>query len=112
MMRRAGIICGLLALLLAQVAMGGGGGNAMAGKDTFSKKCAVCHGKDGMGSEPVAKMMNAKIPPFSSPDVQKLTDAEMAKVINEGKGKMKPVKDLSSGDIANLIAFTRTFAGK
>jgi mono/diheme cytochrome c family protein len=109
---RTGIICVLLALLIVPVAICGGGGNATAGKDTFSKKCAVCHGKDGMGSEPVAKMMNAKIPPFSSPDVQKLTDAEISKVIKEGKGKMKPVADLSSADIANLIAFTRTFAGK
>jgi cytochrome c6 len=111
-MMRTGIICGVLALVIAPVAFGGGGGNAAAGKDTFSKKCAVCHGKDGMGSEPMSKMMNVKIPPLSSPDVQKLTDAEMAKVINEGKGKMKPVKDLSKADIANLIAFTRSLASK
>ena len=36
----------------------------------------------------------------------------MTKVMKEGKGKMKPVADLSSADIANLIAFTRSLASK
>jgi mono/diheme cytochrome c family protein len=111
-MKRIGIICALLAVLIAPVAFGGGGGNAAAGKDTFMKKCSVCHGKDGMGSAPMSKVLGVTIPPLSSPDVQKLTDAEMTKVMKDGKGKMKPVADISSADIANLIAFTRTLAGK
>ncbi|HUK30223.1 MAG TPA: cytochrome c [Candidatus Acidoferrum sp.] len=111
-MIRTGIVCALLFVLIAPVAFGGGGGNAAAGKDVFGKKCAVCHGKDGMGSDPMSKVLGVKIPPFSSPDVQKLTDAEMTKVIKEGKGKMKPVADVSATDIANVIAYTRTFASK
>ncbi len=111
-MKRTGIVCALFVLLTAPAAFGGGGGNAAAGKATFMSKCSVCHGKDGMGSDAMSKALNVKIPPLSSPDVQKLTDAEMTKVIKEGKGKMKPVADLSAGDIANLIAFTRTLATK
>ncbi len=111
-MMRTGIICGVIALVIAPLAFGGGGGNAAAGKDTFLKKCAVCHGKDGMGSAPMSKVLNVKIPPLSSPDIQKLTDAEMTKVIKEGKGKMKPVTELTNADIANLIAFTRSLASK
>jgi cytochrome c6 len=111
-MKRTGIICVLLAALVAPVAFGGGGGNAVAGKDAFVKKCAVCHGKDGMGSAPMSKVLGVAIPPLSSPDVQKLTDAEMIKVIKDGKGKMKPVAGVSAADIANLIAFTRGLASK
>jgi len=111
-MKRTGIVCGVLVLFIAPMALAGGGGNVAAGKDTFMKKCAVCHKADGSGNDAIAKAMNVKIPPLSSPEVQKLTDAEMTKVIKEGKGKMLPVKDLSAADIANVIAFTRTLKGK
>jgi len=44
--------------------------------------------------------------------VQKKTDAELKKIIEEGSGKMKPVKGLSEIDIANVIAYVRTLAKK
>jgi len=113
MIRRAFTLAGLLlALVAAPAAFAGGAPSAVAGKDTFLKHCAACHGPDGMGKEAVAKMMKTTIPPLPSPEVQKLTDAEMTKAIREGKGKMQPVKDLSNADVANLIAFTRSLAKK
>lgn len=83
-------------------------GNADAGKETFGKKCAICHGRTGAGDGPAAKAFKGAIPDLGSKDVQALSDADIAKVINEGKGKMQPVKDLSKSDVANLTAFIRT----
>jgi cytochrome c6 len=82
-------------------------GDADAGKETFGKKCAICHGKTGAGDGPAAKAFKG-IPDLGAKEVQALSDADISKVINEGKGKMQPVKDLSKSDVANLTAFIRT----
>jgi hypothetical protein len=37
-----------------------------------------------------------------------MKDADLKAVITEGKGKMKPVKTVSAGDVDNVIAFVRT----
>jgi mono/diheme cytochrome c family protein len=87
-------------------------GNEAAGKTVYMKHCATCHAADGNGKEAVAKMMKATIPPLSSKDVQALSDDEIRKGITDGKNKMKPVKDISAGDITNVIAFVRSFAKK
>jgi mono/diheme cytochrome c family protein len=87
-------------------------GNEGAGKAVYMKHCATCHAADGNGKEAVAKMMKTTIPPLSSPEVQALSDDEIRKGITDGKNKMKPVKDMSAGDITNVIAFVRSFAKK
>ena len=83
-------------------------GDPAAGKDVFLKKCKTCHGEDGHGNEGMAKLLKTTITPLDSDEVQKKSDAEIKQVIVEGKGKMKPVKDLSDADISNVIAFVRT----
>jgi cytochrome c6 len=62
------------------------------GAETFAKKCAVCHGKAGAGAKIVAK------PIAGTPA------AEVLKVINEGKGKMKPVKIDDAAAVADYVA--------
>jgi len=84
-------------------------GDAAAGKDVYLKKCKACHGEDGHGNEGMAKLLKTTIPPMDSDEVQKKTDAEIKTVIVEGKGKMKPVKDMSDADISNVIAYVRSF---
>ena len=69
------------------------------------KRCAPCHGPDGSGQTPVGK--NLKVRDLRSPEVQKLTDAEMTKVLVEGKGKMPPSK-LSAEDIKLVIGYVRS----
>lgn len=49
---------------------------------------------------------------LGSKEVQKESDADLTKVMAEGKGKMKPVKDLKEADLANLSAYLRTLAQK
>jgi cytochrome c6 len=72
---------------------------------TFRTKCAMCHGQDGGGSE-VGKSMN--VSDLRSPAVQKLTDAQLAQVIADGKGGMPPFKSsLSEDEIHALVAHLR-----
>ena len=87
-------------------------GNADAGKAIYMKRCVACHAEDGNGKEAIAKMMKTTISPLPSKEVQALSDDELHKVITEGKGKMKPIKDLSATDVTNLVAFIRSLAKK
>lgn len=58
------------------------------GAALYKSKCAMCHGADG-----VAKKMAEPSRNLNDPKFQAETDkAAVAKVVAEGKGKMKPVK--------------------
>jgi mono/diheme cytochrome c family protein len=50
------------------------------GAATFKAKCAACHGQEGVGGVLYKK------------SIQGEGEAEVAKMIKEGKGKMKPVQ--------------------
>ncbi len=73
--------------------------------DLFKSKCAMCHGPDGTGSK-AGKAMGAH--DFTTADVQKMSDAELAEVITNGKGKMKPSTGLKPEDVKGLVAYIRT----
>jgi cytochrome c6 len=72
---------------------------------TFKSKCAGCHAADGTGSA-MGKKMGAH--DFTSADVQKMSDAELADVITNGKGKMKASTGLKPEEIKGLVAYIRT----
>jgi mono/diheme cytochrome c family protein len=107
-MKKSAILAAVLVLLAIPAAFPQGKGNANEGKEAFMKHCATCHGADGSGKDAVAKLLKVTFPPLGSKDVQSLSDDDIRKVMTEGKGKMKPVKDLSKVDLANLTAFIRT----
>lgn len=75
----------IAALLLSTTALADGA-------ETFAKKCAVCHGKEGVG----AKMSPKAI--AGSPV------ATVLKVIKEGQGKMKPVAIDDAAAVADYVA--------
>ena len=75
------------------------------GAATFKTKCAVCHGADGSGQTPLGR--NLKVRDLRSAEVQKLTDAEIARVLANGKGKM-PAQRLTADEAKALIGFIRT----
>jgi mono/diheme cytochrome c family protein len=87
-------------------------GDATAGKDVYMKKCKPCHAEDGNGNQGMAKLLKVTFVPLSADDVQNKSDADIKKIIVEGKDKMKPVKDMSDTDIDNVIAYVRTFKKK
>lgn len=78
---------------------------------TFKSRCSPCHGADGSGNTPMGKKAGAKA--LGSAEVQKLSDADLQKIIAEGKGKMPAFAGkLSAEQIAGLVKLIRGFAAK
>jgi len=99
-----------LTLFVVSIVRADPGPDTAASTATFRSKCAMCHGQDGGGSE-VGKSMN--VPDLRSPAVQKLPDAELAKVISDGKGGMPPFKgSLSEDQIHALVKQIRSMGRK
>lgn len=74
-----------------------------AAAELFQKKCAVCHGKDGKSSTPMAQKLGAK-----DLTTLKASEGEITKTIADGKGKMTPFKGkLSDAEIASLAKFVK-----
>jgi cytochrome c6 len=67
---------------------------------TFKGKCAGCHGADG------SKKMGDNA--LNSPEVQKMSDADLASIITGGKGKMPAYKSLTPDQVNGLVAYIRT----
>jgi len=94
----------ILSLLLCSTALADAGPDGAA---TYKTNCAICHGADGKGQTPTGRAL--KLKDLSSAEVQKLTNAEMQKVIVDGKGAMPSFKDkLDQAGIDAVIAFIRT----
>jgi len=99
-----------LTLFVASIVRANPGPDGAASSATFRTKCAMCHGPDGGGSE-VGKSMN--VPDLRSPVVQKLPDAELTRVIADGKGGMPSFKNsLSEDQIHALVAHIRSLRPK
>ena len=73
-----------------------------AGQKTYDAKCKSCHGKAGEGNPAIAKAL--KVDPAVLPlkDL-KATDADLVKVIKEGKDKMPSYKDKLKDDEVNDV---------
>lgn len=73
---------------------------------TYKAKCAMCHGPDGKGG----KMGTHD---FASPEVQKQSDADLAAIITNGKGKMpKYGEKLKENEVKDLVTYIRGLAKK
>lgn len=55
-----------------------------AGEGLFGMACASCHGKDGRHPSNIGKAMYPRVLDLGSPEVQKLSDAELFWVIKNG----------------------------
>ena len=83
------------------------------GKELFNVRCALCHGKDGKGGKDHLGLN------LRNPAVQKFVDPEfLAMTIRDGrKGTPMPAfgktgVGLSDQDIADLVAYIRSFSDK
>ncbi|HXN26838.1 MAG TPA: cytochrome c [Candidatus Acidoferrales bacterium] len=73
---------------------------------TFRANCAACHGEDGVGS---AAGKSLHVPDLRSAAVQKLPDAELARIISDGKSAMPAFKgSLSEDQIHALVTHVRS----
>lgn len=95
----------LTAALLAGASLTSGPAKAdtAAAEATYKAKCAGCHGADAKG-KPAMKTRD-----WSSADVQKMSDADLAGIITNGKAPMPPFKTLTADQVKDLVAYLRTF---
>jgi mono/diheme cytochrome c family protein len=72
----------------------------------YQAKCASCHAADGSGTSVVGKAL--KLRDLRDPEVQKISDADLATLIAKGKDKMPAgEKSLTPDQIKALVAYTR-----
>jgi cytochrome c6 len=95
-----------LAVIAALLALGAAGACAQdAAAAVYKSKCQICHGADGKGS-PAGQKLGVK--DFHSPEVAKMSDAELFDVTKKGKDKMPGYdKKLTDDQIKGLIKFIR-----
>lgn len=75
--------------------------------DLYKAKCAMCHGADGKASTGMGKTMGLK--PLSDPEVQAMSDADLAALITNGKGKMPAMKGkLTDDQIKGLVKYVKS----
>jgi cytochrome c6 len=89
-----------LAVLFAATAASAQGA---APAEIFAKRCAACHGKEGKGDTPMAQKLGAK-------DISalKASEAEIAEVIANGKGKMTSFKGkMTDEEIKSVAKFVK-----
>lgn len=80
---------------------------ADATADIYKAKCASCHGADGKGDTPAGKGM--KIKDLASEDVQKMSDADLAGIIEKGKKPMPGYEGkLTKEQTDSLVKWIRT----
>jgi cytochrome c6 len=73
----------------------------------YKSKCQMCHGPDGKGDTPAGKKVGAK--DFHSPEVAKMSDAELFGITKKGKEKMPAYdKKLTDDQIKSLIKYIRS----
>ena len=104
MRKRRGLLVGVVFVCVLS-------GIAATAQDTpaalFQSKCAMCHGPEGNASTPMAKNMGLK--PLTGPEVQKMSDAQLATLITNGKGKMPALKGkLTDDQIASMVKYIRS----
>ena len=81
--------------------------DSAAGKDLYGKKCASCHGAAGEGKDTIAKTFKVELHHLGSKEVQSKSDADLKKIIMEGTGKMKPIKDVDAKGAEDIVAYMR-----
>jgi cytochrome c6 len=85
-------------------------GDAAAGEPTYKANCVSCHGADGTGTA-TGKILKA--PDLHSDAVQKMTAAQLAAQVSDGKNNMPPFKStLSKEQIEGVVAYVRATFGK
>ena len=83
-----------------------------SGADIFKAKCAMCHGDDGLGNTPIGKPLG--VVSYKSPDVRKLSNADMTTIVKNGKSNKMPAFNgqLTDAQIKDVLQYVRTLQKK
>jgi mono/diheme cytochrome c family protein len=77
----------------------------------YAANCAICHSANGSGDASAGKALKAK--DLRSPEVQKISDADISDVITKGKGQMPAFgSKLSADTIKSMVAYVRKLPKK
>jgi mono/diheme cytochrome c family protein len=77
-----------------------------SGKEIFTQKCETCHGSDGAGT-PVGRGL--KVADLRSAFTQKKSDADLSRVVSEGKNSMPAFgNDLSADQVKAVVSCVRS----
>ena len=88
----------VISLLFSNIAF------AQSGADVYKTKCAMCHGPDGKKENP-----GMGVKPLTSPEIQKMSDADLVAAVSKGKGKMPGYAGkLTDDQIKQVVAFVKT----
>jgi len=89
------------------------GADLAKGKKIYTDKCLKCHGEKGKGDGPKAWDLSKKPAEYTDKEkMSKFTDADLRKVVKEGKKPMPAFgKKVSDEDIDGVVAYIRTFVG-
>jgi len=80
------------------------------GKMLYNRNCASCHGKNGLGDGPKARMLETFAGDFSADYFQNQTDGELFYKTEEGREEMPGYgKKLTKEDTWNIVNYMRTF---
>ena len=75
-------------------------------KEIYEKSCMKRHGADGKGETPAGKKMGTH--DLASPEVQKMSDADLTQTIEKGKNKMPAYKGkLTDKQIDELVKYIK-----
>lgn len=81
-----------------------------AGMALYTKNCASCHGKTGLGDGVKARALKTHPGDFSGPAFQNQTDGELFYKSKIGRDEMPKYEGkLSDDDIWNMVNYMRTF---
>ena len=98
----------LLVFVVTSALIAQQGAKSSPGASTFKNKCVLCHGVDGAGKTPLGKQLQAA--DLGSKDVQKLSNAELHKIVHNGQANMPAFADqLSDSEIDQVIKYVRHF---
>ncbi|MBI3989236.1 MAG: cytochrome c [candidate division NC10 bacterium] len=119
-MLRTQLVSSMLLMSMMLPGLAFGGGDAVKGKEIYTKFCASCHGPSGRGDGPAAAALNPKPRNFADKKVMDaLTDDYLFKVIQGGgaavgKSPMMPPWGgaLKEADIHDVTAYVRTLVKK
>lgn len=100
----------MLTWILASAALAG---DPEAGKALYTASCTACHGSSGNGKGPASIALKPKPNDFTVVTYwEGKTDEQLVTAIRAGRPgtSMTPFTELSDPEVADLIAYLRTFA--
>ncbi|HKL66592.1 MAG TPA: cytochrome c [Bacteroidales bacterium] len=79
------------------------------GQSLYKRMCASCHGREGLGDGPKARVLKTFSGDFSGDKYQDQTDGEHFYKTKFGRGEMPAYKRVPDEDIWHMVNYMRTF---